>query len=287
MYLVTGITGNVGGAAAQELLDAGQTVRALVRNPQKAAAWKAKGVDLREGELNDADALADALQGVSGAYLMVPPNPTPAPGYPDTKAIVAAYVEALRRMPTPKLVVLSSVGSEQTSGLGLITGTHLLEQALANVPCPTAFIRAGSFLENYTPGLDTAASTGVFYSFYQPLDRTVPMIATADIGAEVAKLLTSDWTGRRVIELGSPLSPIGVAQAMGKVLGRTVEAQVIPRERWGATFESFGMPPGSSWAYEEMIDGVNSGWIHMGVPGTEAVAATTTAEEVFARVNQR
>jgi NAD(P)H dehydrogenase (quinone) len=50
-------------------------------------------------------------------------------------------------------VVLSSVGSQQSGGLGTITSTHLLEEAPGDLPFPTAFVRAGSFLENFTRGL--------------------------------------------------------------------------------------------------------------------------------------
>jgi hypothetical protein len=46
--------------------------------------------------------------------------------------------------------------------------------------------------------------------------------------------------------------------------------------------ESFGFPPGSTWAYEEMVDGVNSGWINFGAPGAERVPATTKPQQVYA-----
>ena len=40
MYAVTGITGRVGGVVARTLLDAGLSVRAVVRDDAKSAAWK-------------------------------------------------------------------------------------------------------------------------------------------------------------------------------------------------------------------------------------------------------
>ncbi len=43
MYLVMGITGKVGGATARHLLKQGKQVRALVRNPEKAAKWADQG----------------------------------------------------------------------------------------------------------------------------------------------------------------------------------------------------------------------------------------------------
>lgn len=283
MFFVSGITGQVGGAAARQLLAAGHEVRTLARDPQKAAAWAQQGVDVRKGDFNDSAAVAAALDGVEGAFLMLPPTVAPAPGFPEARAIIASFGEALRQAPPPRVVLLSSIGSEQTSGLGNITATHLMEEALGDLPVPTAFVRAGSFLENYTAGLQPAAATGVYYSFLQPTDRAVPMVATADIGQTIAQLLVSGWTGKQVVELGSPVSPDDLARAMGEVLGRPVQAQAVPRERWTATFESFGMLPGTTGPYEEMIDGFNSGWIHFGVPGTEPIAGQVTAAQVFAQ----
>ena len=123
---------------------------------------------------------------------------------------------------------------------------------------------------------------GVFYTFYSPTDRAVPMIATDDIGAEAAKLLTEGWSGKKVVELGSPVSADALAEAMGEVLGRTVRAEAVPREQWKATLASFGMTSGTE-AFEEMTDGINSGWISFGVEGAERVAATLTPVEVFRR----
>ncbi len=50
MFLVTGITGKVGGATARHLLAMGKQVRALVRDEAKASTWAAKGVELVKGE---------------------------------------------------------------------------------------------------------------------------------------------------------------------------------------------------------------------------------------------
>ena len=281
MFLVTGITGKVGGATARHLLAAGKQIRGLVRDPRKAAAWADQGVELVQGDWDDAASVAAALKGVEGAYLMMPPTQTPSHGFPEAKAVVASYVQALRDAPPPKVVALSSIGSEQASGLGLITSTHLLEQGLADVTFPVAFVRAGGFFENFLYGLQTGQG-GTLPVMYTPADREVPMIATEDIGAEVAKLLTSEWQGKRIIELGTPITPNALAGELGEVLGREVKAQVLPREAWAPTLEHMGIPKGSTWAFEEMTDGFNSGWIHFGVDGTEKVAGRTSAKQVFA-----
>lgn len=283
MFFVAGITGHVGGAAARTLLDAGHEVRALVRDPAKASAWAERGVDVRRGDLNDAAALAGALEGVEGAYLMLPPFVGGKPDFAETRAMLASFREALGAAPPPRLVALSSIGSEKSSGLGLITQTHLLEEALDDLPFPVAFVRAGSFIENYVPALAFAEASGAFDSYWTPTDRAIPMVGSEDIGREVARLLAGEWSGRRVVELGTRTSPDDVARAMSEVFGRTVVARPVPREELASALERIGMPPGSTGPFEEMVAGVNSGWIDFGVPGTEPVAATLTPAEVFRR----
>ena len=285
MFLITGITGKVGGAAAKHLLAQGKAIRALVRDEVKAKNWADQGVQLVKGEWEDADAMTRALQGVEGAYLMVPPIQTPSRDFREAKAVIASYKQALAQAAPPKVVALSSMGSEKTSGLGLITSTHLLEEGLRDVSFPIAFIRAGGFYENFLYGLQ-AGQGGTLPLFYTPTDRKLPMIATEDIGAEAAKLLTTDWTGKRFIELGSMISSDELAAELGKALGRDVKAQAIPREAWASTLEHMGIPKGQTWGYEEMTEGVNSGWISFGVEGTERVGGTTTAEQVFTAAKQ-
>jgi uncharacterized protein YbjT (DUF2867 family) len=211
---------------------------------------------------------------------MMPPIMAPSPDYREAKAVIAGYKEALSKVPPPKVVALSSIGSEKTSGLGAVNSTHLLEEALRDASFPIAFIRAGAFYENFPYGLQTGEQ-GVLPLFYSPTDRKLPMIATADIGSEVANLLTSAWDGKLYVELGSMVSPDEMAVQLGEVLGREVKAQAIPRDTWVAALGQVGVPEDSTWAYEEMIEGVNSGWIDFGAEGARRVEGRTTAKQVF------
>ena len=81
-YFIAGITGHVGGAAARQLLAEGHAVRTLARDPGRAATWAEQGVEVHQGSFEDAAALAGALEGVDGAFVMVPPTMAPQPGFP-------------------------------------------------------------------------------------------------------------------------------------------------------------------------------------------------------------
>ena len=105
MFLVMGITGKVGGATARHLLAQGKKVRSLVRNREKAAKWADQGVELIDGDWNDA-AIARAIHGVEGAYVMLPPAWTPSRDFKEAKDVIAAYTEAFKKARPPRLVAL-------------------------------------------------------------------------------------------------------------------------------------------------------------------------------------
>lgn len=283
MFFITGITGHVGGAAARHLLAKGRQVRTLLRTPEKAKDFSDQGVEIQQGDLNDAEALARALEGVEGAFLLMQPTMTPPPDFSDAKASLASYTAALAKAPVLRLVALSSMGSEKTEKLGNITATSLMERAFSNLSFPTAFVRAGSFYENYASALLTAQHTGKYFSF-QPVDFPFPAVGSIDIGTLVAELLLNGWTGRKIVEVGSLTTANQMAAAVSKAIGRDVKAKAIPRLAWAETLQQFGLPPGSTGPYEQMMESIGNGWIAFGQPGTESVPATQTPEEFFATV---
>src|ERR1700735_1601343 len=281
MFLVMGITGKVGGATAEHLLAHGKKIRALVRNREKASSWANQGVELVDGDWNDAAAIEQALKGVEGAFVMLPAVWAPSPDFKEAKSVIANYVEALTKAAPPRVVALSSMGANRTSGVGLITALSLLEQGFRGLSSPVAFVRAGGFFENFLFGLQ-AAQGGTLPVFYNPTNRKSTMVASDDIGAEVATLLTGPaWSGHRVIELGSMVSADEVARQLGEVLTLDVKAFAVPRAGWAEAFEQFGIPKGHTGPAEEMYESVNAGWMDLGVTGTEHVAGTTSARDVL------
>src|SRR3981081_1461726 len=109
------------------------------------------------------------------------------------------------------------------------------------------------------------------------------MGADTHSGREDATLLTGPaWSGQRVVELGSMVSADEVAEQLGEVLNLDVKAFAVPRAGWAEAFEQFGIPKGHTGPAEEMFEAVNAGWMDLGVEGTEHVAGTTSARDVFA-----
>ena len=178
MFLVMGITGKVGGATAEHLLAHGKEVRALVRNREKAAHWASRGVELVDGDWNDPAAIEQALKGVEGAFVMLPVVWAPSPDYKEAKGVVANYVEALTKAAPPRVVALSSMGANRTSGHGVITALSLLEQGFRDLISPIAFVRAGGFFETSStacrsPRAERYRSTTIRQTGNRPWSRRV------------------------------------------------------------------------------------------------------------------
>jgi len=135
--------------------------------------------------------------------------------------------------------MLSSICAHLPSGTGPIVTNHLLEQAFGNSDIPTTFVRATYFMENWNPVLETVKTEGILPSFYQPLDKKNPQVATEDIG-RVAEAMLETSEGVQIKELaGLPYSPNDVAEAFSKVLGKEVKAVAVPENQWMETLKTF------------------------------------------------
>lgn len=260
MYAITGITGKVGCAVARNLLAAGQPVRAVVRDAAKGLFWANQGCEVAIAEMEDAQALTHAFTSATGVFVLPPSEFDPQPGFPEARAVIGAVRQALDAARPARAVCLSTVGA-QAAQPNLLSQRTLMEEALATLPLPVTFLRPAWFLENLAWDIAQAREQGVLSSYLQPLERAVPMVATADVGRVAAELLMQPGEPPRIVELEGPqrLSQHDIAAALSAVLGRAVQARAVPRETWGAVFLAQGMR--DPVPRIQMLDGFNEGWI--------------------------
>lgn len=274
MFVVTGVTGKVGGQVAMKLLAAGLPVRAVLRDAAKAPAWGALGCETALASMEDAAALSAAFSAAEAVFVLLPPVFDPSEAYAETQANAAALVAALQRAQPRRVVALSTIGA-QVGEENLLTQLQMMERAFAALTMPVAFLRPAWFMENAAWDIDGARTLGVVPSFLQPLDKPVPMVATADVATTAAQMLQDNWEGRWVVELEGPVrvTPHALAATLGRVLGRDVVAQAVPRATWAALFRSQGMA--NPLPRMRMLDGFNEGWIEFEAgPGAARKGAT-------------
>ena len=170
MYSITGITGTVGGSVAHNLLAAGQSVRAVMRDIGKGDVWAERGCEVVKADIADATSLASAFRGAEGVFVLVPPNFDPAPGFAEARATAASLKSALEKADPSKVVYLSTIGA-QAGESNLLTQHTIIQQVLGELPMPITFLRPAWFVENFRWDVAAARESGIIMSFLQPLDN--------------------------------------------------------------------------------------------------------------------
>ncbi|MFI9250601.1 NAD(P)H-binding protein [Streptomyces sp. NPDC053069] len=208
MILVTGATGNVGRNLVSYLLEAGHPVRALTRDPERAAL--PDGVEVVQGDLEQPDTLAAALKGVTGAFLF------PVHGR------LAGFLGSAVAAGVQHVVLLSSasVTDEYLSKerMGQLNAAD--EQEVAASGLDWTFVRPGPFMVNDLPWAWGIRAEGVVRAAYGAA-VTAP-VDERDIAAVAAHALTDPRHRNKAYELTGPqgLSQIERVRILGQVLGR-------------------------------------------------------------------
>lgn len=283
IYAIAGVSGNTGRVAAETLLAAGKQVRVIVRDAAKGEPWRARGAEVAVADLGDTAALAAALKGIDGAYLLLPPRI--APGFRAYQLETGrAIVAAIEQAKPGHVVFLSSIGAQEPSGTGQIAGIYPIEQGLRAVhekspEVNVTFLRAGYFIENLASSF-AALEHGIFPN-YAPIDAPIDMVATVDIGRVAAQLLLEGGRGVQIVQLGGPgRTTTDVAAALSRLLGRTIQPVQAPLSGVVATLTGFGLPLDLAELYHEMLGAFSSGLIRW-EEGHRRIEGTTPFEQVL------
>ena len=262
MYVVAGVSGQTGSVVAEALLAAGKAVRVLVRSEDKGRAFKARGAEVAVVSIEDSDALAAALHGAEGAYLLIPP-----PG-PEVKGIVArgrriidSIAAALGKSPVPHVVILSSIGAQHADGTGPIVTVNYAERTLTKLSgIRFTFVRAAYFLENLGGLLGAVQHAGILPSLANP-STAFPMVATRDIGEVAAQALQSPPAQTQLIELAGPqdYTFTEAAAAFAQALGKPVSVVAVPPEGIVPALTQAGLGEEMAGLMREMAVGMDAG----------------------------
>lgn len=280
MFVVTGVTGNTGSVVASTLLAAGKPVRVVVRDAKKGEPWAAKGAQVAIAEMSDRKAFAAALQGATGAYVLLPPFAWNGTGIPAERlALNEAIAGAIGDAKPGHVVLLSSVGADQPSGTGPVKYLYDLEQKLTALHATATFLRAAYFMENWAGVLKGAIDGGALY-YGWTYEVSVPQVATEDIGKQAAKLLVEGAPAKspRIVQLSGPaeLTLAQSAAAFSKVAGKEIKPVSVPLQAMIGSLTGMGASQEVAEVYAEMTGALNEGRMKF-LPG-ELVRGSTSLE---------
>jgi uncharacterized protein YbjT (DUF2867 family) len=251
-YLITGATGDVGSKAVQQLLQRGVRPRVFVRDAAKATAQFGDRVDIRVGDLADAESLRRALNGIHELFLV-----NSGPGIPklDALAANAAKVAGVRH-----IVKLSSLDVEQHLAIG--AWHEQGEAAIRAAGIPFTFVRPTGFMSNLLAWRRSIVAEGVVRS--SAGDGRRPFIHSEDTAAVAVQALTSrEYVGQSLAVTGpQALSFADITVKIGAAIRRELRFESIPDEEAGQRFSATGASREEVAAHVELWRAIRDG--HLG-----------------------
>jgi uncharacterized protein YbjT (DUF2867 family) len=252
MILITGATGTVGSTLVEQLVADGQPVRALVRDPEKAAKSLPTEAELFRGDLLDAESMEEALQGVERMFLLSPPSQRMLDM--EASAIAAARAAGLKH-----LVKLSVVNADPDSPSFFLSEHGKSEAAARESGVPVTFVRATFFMQNL---LGLAGPIKAKGAIFQPAGNVAASyIDVRDIAAVAAKALTTAGHEGQTYMVTGPeaFTQAQIADLVSRVIGKPVKYVDVPRDAAKKAMLGSGMPEWQAEAISQLMDDVRAG----------------------------
>jgi uncharacterized protein YbjT (DUF2867 family) len=261
--LVTGGTGNVGGAVVKELLKRGAEVRVLARK-QPEEAKLAAGAEIAIGDLLDPVSVEQAMQGVDKLFLL---NAVVTDEL--TQALIAYGIA--KRLGLKHVTYLSVFKVDQFRDVPHFASKLAVENALREFGVPYTILRPGYYIQNDANLKDALMGPGVY-----PMPIGTAGIAAADVRdiAEAAAIsLTEDGHHGQTYDIvaSGMISGPGNAAFWSKLLNRQIKYTGHNFDQWEQGMRS-RMPSWSAFDLRMMFQG----YFDRGFESTESEVARLT-----------
>src|SRR5437773_8879656 len=182
MIVITTPSGQIGHQVLANLLDSGEALRAIDRDPSDLPAEIRERVEIVEGSHGNAAVVATAFAGADAVFWLTPPDP-------QAPSVEAAYVgftrpaaAAFKRQGVKRVVGVSALGrgTPWADRAGFVTGSLAMDDLIASTGVAYRALTNPSFMDNIARQAESIKNQGRFFS---PIDgdRKLPSVATRDI----------------------------------------------------------------------------------------------------------
>jgi len=228
--LVTGITGQQGGATARSLMRRGVKVYGLTRNLAKAEEWRKFGVQVLAGDLTDRKSMDAALKNVKKVFLVTTPLES---GMDAEVRQGTTVIDAAKAAGVSHLVFTSVIGANRKTGIPHFETKGRIEEHLRESGVPATVLRPVFFMENFgSPWMLPGIQSGKLVNPVRP-DRRLQMIALRDIGefATEAFHRPKEFIGHAIDLAGDEMTFPEALDILSRTLGKPVRYEVLPDDQ--------------------------------------------------------
>ncbi|HEY3296469.1 MAG TPA: NmrA/HSCARG family protein [bacterium] len=225
--LVTGATGQQGGAVVRALLKEKYPVVALTRHPDKAADLRKQGATVVLGDLTNRDSLDRALQGIRRAFLVTTPFEH-GEAYETEQGV--KFADACMVAGVQHLVFSSVASAQRNTGIPHFDSKWKVEEHLRRNGIPHTILRPVFFMENFGAPWLLGQVRGGRVSTPVRADRPLQMIAVEDIPKFVVAAFEHPdiYLGKEIDIAGDELRFSEAVQMISKEADRTVLYEPMP-----------------------------------------------------------
>jgi uncharacterized protein YbjT (DUF2867 family) len=263
MIVITTPTGLIGHQVLDNLLDSGEALRVIARDPSVLPAAAREQVDVVEGSHGDPAVVDEAFARADAVFWLTPPDP-------QAPSVEAAFVdftrpaaEAFNRHGVARVVGVSALGrgTAWAGHAGYVTASLAMDDLIASAGVAYRALANPSFMDNIVRQAESIKTEGVFFS---PIagDRSLPAVATRDTAATAARLLLdTGWSGVEDVPLLGPedLSFNDMAEIISEVLGTQVRFQRTTFEAYKHRLVGAGMSEAMAQGMTDMAAAKNAG----------------------------
>jgi uncharacterized protein YbjT (DUF2867 family) len=230
LIVITGATGQQGGAIARELLARGHKVRAVTRKPDGPAAQELKrlGAEVVTGDLDDPASIERALAGAWGAFAV---QNTWEAGVEREEEQGLRFAEIAKAKGVQHLVYSSVASAHRNTGIPHFENKWRIEQRVRALGFPSCVIlRPVFFMQNFQgPFFLPYLQQGTLAIGIQPTTR-LQMIDVADIGKYGLQAFErhAELNGRAIDIAGDEPTGPEAAEIFSRVTGRPIQFFSVP-----------------------------------------------------------
>jgi uncharacterized protein YbjT (DUF2867 family) len=249
MIVITTPTGQIGKQILTQLLDSGEPIRVIARDPSRLDPQIRDRVEVVQGSHDDINVVTKAFEGADCVFWLVPPNLKVKDAREYYLDFTRPACEAIKSQGVKRVVAVSSLGRKVAQNIGLVGAAYAMDELIESTGVNYRALQMPAFMDDILSfNIESILSQGAFFGS-QSGDRKTPSCATRDIAAVATKLLLDDsWSGQDAVPVLGPedLSFNDIAQILSEVLDRPVRYQQISREAHKAALMQHGM--GESYA---------------------------------------
>jgi uncharacterized protein YbjT (DUF2867 family) len=230
--LVTGATGQQGGALARVLLDKGHRVRAFVRRPDSPEAKELErlGAELTEGNFEQPSTIEDAARGVDAVFVVA--TPFEAGTEAEVRHGIAA-VDAAKAAGVGHLVYSSVANADRDTAIPHFDSKREVEEHIERLGVPYTIVAPVYFMENLLAPWTLPELKEGRLPMALSSSRPLQQIALSDIAAFTALILEKrkDFAGQRLDIASDEVAGDEVAETLTRVTGHEIHYVELPLEQ--------------------------------------------------------